>query len=213
LWNAFRKRGTLRANYRYAISNTGTVVYIRGDVASIRSELVWVDRKGNAQRLNVPARIFDEPRLSPDGQQIAIRTIQDGLSAADVWIYQMARGTFTRFTFNEDEDETPAWSPDGKRIAFASNREGETKRILFTKPADGSANEEQVVVLASNAHLNSWSSDGKIMALTDYAGTTNGDIWTFAIGDKEAKPFLKTPFNEHSAALSPDIHWLERMFW
>jgi len=190
----------------YAVSNTGTLVYIAGNVVNPRSELVWVDRKGNVEPLPIEGRFWEEPRLSPDGQQIALRLVQ-GANLPDVWIYQITRRTLTRLTFNEDEDETPLWSPDGKRVAFASTESG--KRLISVKPADGSGKEEQVGLAPSTvSHLNAWSPDGKIIAFSDYAGATNGDIWILTIGEREPKPLLKTQFNEHTPAFSPDSRWL-----
>jgi TolB protein len=41
---------------------------------------------------------------------------------ADVWIYEWARDTLTRLTFDPANDGNPMWTPDGKRIVFASDR-------------------------------------------------------------------------------------------
>ncbi|MBI4472227.1 MAG: PD40 domain-containing protein [Acidobacteria bacterium] len=56
--------------------------------------------------------------------------------------------------------------------------------------------------------MSSWSPDGKTIAYTHYDPTTAGDIWTITIGEKQPKAFLKTPFNEHSGAFSPDGRWI-----
>ncbi|MGH9578873.1 MAG: TolB family protein, partial [Terriglobales bacterium] len=55
--------------------------------------------------------------------------------AGDVWTYDLSRGSLTRFTFDEGEDETPVWSPDGKRVAFSSTLSDQPRTILL-KNAD-----------------------------------------------------------------------------
>jgi Tol biopolymer transport system component len=111
-------------------------------------------------------------------------------------------------TFHNDEDETPIWAPDGRLLAFASDR-GIPKRFIHTKPPDGSANEQPISELTGFAHLSSWSPDGKTIAYTHYDARTAGDIWTISIGERQPnKAFLKTQFNEHSGSFSPDGRWI-----
>lgn len=102
---------------------------------------------------------FEQPRLSPDGTQAAFRVFDN----IDVWIHSLVRGSITRLRFHSDEDETPIWAPDGKLVAFASDR-GIPKRVIHTKPPDGSVNEQPIGELTGVAHLSSWSSDGKTIA-------------------------------------------------
>ena len=60
------------------------------------------------------------PRFSPDGQKLAV-DISDG-KQRDIWVYEWARDTLTQFTFDPAEDRNPVWTPDGRRIVFASDR-------------------------------------------------------------------------------------------
>ncbi len=73
---------------------------------------------------------FDSPNVSPDGEWIAY--VSDG------HIYKMTieGGTPTQLTFSNATDFSPAWSPDGKQIAFGSN-EGGAYRVWIVD-ADGS---------------------------------------------------------------------------
>jgi Tol biopolymer transport system component len=125
----------------------------------------------------------------------------------DVWIHNLVRGSITRLTFNNEEDETPIWAPDGKLVAFSSDR-GRPKRFIFTKPPDGSANEQPIAELTGFTHLSSWTPNGKTIAYAHYDAITAGDIWTITIGERQPKAFLKTQFNEHSGSFSPDGRWI-----
>jgi len=73
------------------------------------------------------------PRLSPDGRRLAV-TIDE--QESQLWLYDFSRGTFTRLTFEGDDNYAPAWTPDGKRIGFRSNKEGPLN--IFWQLADGS---------------------------------------------------------------------------
>src|ERR1700687_3785569 len=118
---------------QYSFSATGSLVYVPGGVQSTQSKLVWVNRNGAEQPLAAPAHAYRFPRLSPDGRRVAV-----GVAAqeAQLWVYDLSRETLTRLTFEGNTNEYPAWTPDGKRIAFQSPKEGTPN--LFWQQADGS---------------------------------------------------------------------------
>jgi Tol biopolymer transport system component len=98
------------------------------------------------------------------------------------------------------------WTPDGKRIAFTSNREGPLN--LFWQLADGSGGLER---LSSSEHTqvpSSWSPDGQLLAFDEINPTTGTDIWVLRIGDYKARRFLTERFNESAPRFSPDGRWL-----
>lgn len=90
----------------FAVSGSGSLAYVRGgEGASERQRtMVWVDRRGTATAIPIPPKGFESPRISPDGQQLALNISPGG--RGEVWIYNVARGTLTRFTFATGE--TPA---------------------------------------------------------------------------------------------------------
>ena len=81
-----------------------------------------------------PARGYAQPDVSPEGGRVAVRKGIGG--EMDIWIYDLARDTSTRLTFDEANDAMPRWSPDGQRVVFNSQREGGVLN-LFWKAADG----------------------------------------------------------------------------
>jgi Tol biopolymer transport system component len=122
-------------------------------------------------------------------------------------VYEIPRGTLTRLTFDE-HSSAPIWSPDGKRIAFATTRP--TGPAILVKPADGSGAEETLVAGESLILVpTSWSSDGKFLAYWAVGSATGRDIWIVPLtGERKPQPFLQTKFNEMQARFSPDSRWI-----
>ena len=99
-----------------------------------------------------------------------------------------------------------AWTPDGKRIAFDSNKEG--PQNLFWQLADGSGGLERLTSSEYTQSADSWSKDGRLLAFYEISPTTGYDIWVLRMNDKKAQPFLRTQFNEVAPRFSPDGRWL-----
>jgi len=51
--------------------------------------------------------------------QRSVRNNGGSDSGQDIWLYQFGRGTLSRFTSKANDAETPIWTPDGKRVAYA----------------------------------------------------------------------------------------------
>ena len=188
----------------FALSDTGTLVYAPG--SGLRSRrLTWVDRRGSPTVLPAPPRTYTQAKVSPDGQRLALLIRDDN---PDIWVYQVARGTLTRLTVEGGEDETPAWSPDGKTVAYSSSRPGQP-RSIFARPADGGGAEERLWSGDHHVHLTAWSPDGKTIAYQESHPDTGWDLWVLPLeGDRKARPFLRTQFDERDAVFSPDGRWL-----
>jgi serine/threonine-protein kinase len=192
----------------FSVSSLGSLVYVPDVLLTSGNTLVWVDRNGREQPFTEIQGAFEGPRLSPDGNRLAI-TIRGG-GNIDVWIYELVRGTLTRFTFDAGEDETPIWTPDGQRVAFTASRGGERK--ILWRPADGSAPEELLQDTLYHSHISSWSPDGKVLAFEEQSPETGYDIWTLSVeGERQPVRFLNTSFEEHWPRFSPDGQWIAYM--
>ena len=123
---------------QYAFSASGTLVYVPGEMRGSIMRLVFVDRQGTEHLLPAAAHGYYFPRLSPDGQRIAV-TVAEVSSA--IYIYDIARDALSRVTSGLT-DSSPIWSPDGRRFAFNSSRLGPPN--LFWQPADGSGSAERL---------------------------------------------------------------------
>lgn len=183
-----------------AFAGDGSLFYVPGSGQASERTLVWVDRTGTEQALQLPPRPYRHPRLSPDGQRLAL-DIDEG-NRRDVWLYDLLRGTLARRTF-DGFGMFPVWTPDGKRVTFQSDSAGSTN--LFWRSADGSGVEERLTTGERWKRQGSWSPDGDTLAFTEAAPATGLDIWTLSLKNgRKVQVFLQTPFNETNVAFSPD---------
>jgi eukaryotic-like serine/threonine-protein kinase len=185
---------------QYSVSATGSLVYVSGSAQASQSKLVWVSRNGTEQPLPAPARDYGEPRLSPDGRRVAL-----DIGGGQIWIYDLARDTLTRFTFKGGGGE-PAWTPDGKRIAFASIGGGGAIN-LYWQMADGSGGLQR---LTTSAHFQvplSWSPNGQLLAFQELAGVP-ADIRVLRLSDRKVQTFLQSSTAAGAPQFSPDGRWM-----
>ena len=192
----------------FSASENGVLTYHSGGELQTDSKLLWLDRAGKqVGQLGDPALYYDA-RISQDGRQ-AVVSLYDPLNRnVDLWIYDVARGLRTRFTFDPSIDRFPVWSPDGSRIVFASSRSGQYD--LFAKPASGAGTEELLLTTqAINLYPTDWSADGQFLLFFNAAAKTGNDLWVLPMtGERKPVPFLPTPFNETDGRFSPDGKWI-----
>jgi eukaryotic-like serine/threonine-protein kinase len=184
---------------QYSLSAIGSLVYVPGNVQVDQRRLVWVTRNGAEQPVAAPARAYVFPRLSPDGRRVGVGFTEQ---ETQEWLYDFSQETLTRFTFGGNNNLNSVWTPDGKRIAFNSNKEGPPN--LFWQRADGSGGLERLTTSEYLQFPMSWSPDGQLLAFVEVNPTTGYDIWVLRLSDRKAQPFLQTPFNESVPQFSPD---------
>lgn len=82
-----------------------------------------------------------------------------------------------RLTYSRGNDQTPAWSPDGKRITFASDRDG--NREIYVMDRDGSHVERLTHTAGKESQNPAWSPDGKKIA---FASDRDGNMEIYVMG-------------------------------
>ncbi len=127
------------------------------------------------------------PDVDPTGEHIVYSSTQHNINA-DLYIKRIDGSTVTQLTNDPGDDIMPSFSPDGKRIAFASNRAG-TWDLFVMDVTGGPA----VQVTNDGAHElhPSWSPDGKTIAysrLNDAAG--RWEVWVTEVENNAVKKFL-----------------------
>ncbi|HKA22132.1 MAG TPA: protein kinase [Blastocatellia bacterium] len=195
-------RGEAYGTPQVALSLNGTAAYIPG-VAGWIGKPVWVDMQGNVTPTEMPPQCYSSFQLSRDGKRVAIGV---GNAKDDIWISDVERRTFLRLTV-DGHNTGPVWSPDGKRIAFASTRGGHFG--IYSKASDGSGSEDNLTTSENNQAPESWSPDGKMISFVEWKPDDAGDIWVLNLeGDKKAHLFHQTRFSEFFSAFSPNGNWM-----
>jgi Tol biopolymer transport system component len=148
---------------------------------------------------------YSSPAISPDGSRVAV--VMGPTASRDIWLLDVARGSSTRFTFDPARDDYPVWSPDGKNIAFSSNRGGQLD--LYIKPADGSGEEKLLLKTGEPKLGGRWTKDGRFLLFYSFGQKTSEDMWALPFpGESKPVLLLQTQFREMVARVSPDGRWL-----
>lgn len=129
-------------------------------------------------------KFLSRPRISPDGQRVAcvVTTIDEHKQAysSAIWVAPVDGGEAQRFTLSASDASSPTWSPDGRWLAFVSEREGEAKGKdqkklgkgkpqIWLLPVDG-GEARQLTFMEHGATSPVWSPDSKRLIFSAEVG-------------------------------------------
>jgi hypothetical protein len=199
----------MRAVGMFAVSQEGLLAYQTVPMGS--QQLTWFDRSGKPVGTLGDAGEIWSVDFSPDRKRVAV-TLRG--QNDDIWIYDVARGLPTRFTFSPASERNPIWSPDGRIIVYDSNAKGPLD--LYYKAADGTGSEKLLYADGAAKAPTSWSPDGKFLLYNTVGNTW--DTWALPLGPKGATgapsklfPWLAPRLQNGLAKFSPDGNWVAYM--
>ena len=199
-----------RVQGSFSASGNGMLAYL--EVGSAGRQLVWFDRTGKRLGAVPGTDTYVDPHIAPGGKELTFSLESPNV---DVWLFDLARGVKSRFTFGSGASTgnmSPVWSPDGRRIAYTSLRDG--KFGIYVRAADGSGREEVLVEpVPQQVYAMDWSPDGKLIAYVQWQ-TSGTALWMLPVqGDHKPYLLLQTPQGPNQsfrtiARFSPDGKWL-----
>jgi dipeptidyl aminopeptidase/acylaminoacyl peptidase len=182
----------------FSASSNGVLAYRTLPAAT--TELLWFDRRGNRLgTLGAPAN-YSVPALSPDEKKLAVTRIDPQIGTRDLWLFDLARETLARFTFDPAEETNPTWSPDGNQIAFSSSPTGILD--LYQK-ATSETGHEPLLESSEDKIIVAWSPSGRFILYQ-----TGDRLWALPLtGDR--KPISLLAINDETRAnISPNGRWV-----
>jgi len=183
------------------ISPGGALIASRGGA---QGTMAWMSLDGRPTPVVQQSRRYGLPRLSPDERRIAV-VVDDG-GKFDVWIYDLALGTFSRLTSAETVTSVE-WSADGSHILFAAGGK-EARSAVWSQRASGGSPAEQLFETPWSSPLAAMSPDGSSLLITAYREST-WDIFHVPLDSgRVARGYLTTTGQEGGPAFSPDGRWV-----
>lgn len=204
----------VRAVGTVSVSRDGERVAIAIPHAPTLQRLTVFDREGRVVReLGTPGR-FRNPAISPDGSRVAVQCRMPQTNNLDIWVFDVETGAGHAVTDSFVPEESPAWSPDGTRVAYDSERG--LFNGIYHAAADGSGDEQLVFQYTPGAFLGvtDWSADGRFITFQD---SCHGVLHVLPldqdepIADRPAIEWLRDEYLVAQPRLSPDSRWIAYM--
>ena len=190
-----------------AVAGNGTLVYLpAGALATLAQRtLLWVDRQGDEEPIAAPPRAYQQPRLSPDGTRVVLVSADE---EQDLWVWDLARTTLTRLTFDPSLDQAPVWTPDSRRLFFSSARaSGESN--LYVQPADGTGSATRLTHSPNPKFATSITPDGTRLVFFETTPTQARELRLLTLTPTpRVEPLVETRLDERGGVVSPDGRWL-----
>jgi hypothetical protein len=193
-----RIEGTTRQ--LFDVSDDGTMVYVPEE--SDGNRLVWVDAMGGTEQVLDQSdidymRLSRQVMISPDGT----RALLGG--GGEIAVLDLETGQCRRITNSDGNKLAEAWSPDGSRVYFVSNKD--TRWSIWSVGLEPNAIEEMIYQGEGDMFGVSVTPDGTLVT----AMQVDGQYDLLVINpDGTTRPLTQTPETEYRPELSPDGRWV-----
>ena len=149
---------------RFALGGSLLVIFAHGGIAIAQEKSAADAVKLLTPEASLNLRSISDLQFSPDGSRVAFVVVEPPRGerrARHIWLYEKESGAIRQFTFSAKDESSPRWSPDGKQIAFLSNRDDQQQ--IYVMRSDGG---EAAAVTKGKRSVRSfaWSPDGKQIA-------------------------------------------------
>ncbi len=192
-------------------SDNGVLVIQNGQAYDY--QLTWFDRSGKPVGTVGPVMAVmgpQFPRISPDGKRVLVQRFNEQSRNSDLWIGDLARGAFDRFTSHPALEQLSLWSTDGRSVICSTVRNGIGG--IYQLPLAGG---DERLMLKGTVFAGGLSPDGKLLFYYQRGERTRSDIWVLPLarqqsssGGGQPSPVLNSEFEELQPQVSPNGRWL-----
>ena len=179
----FESIRSMNSNLTYG-PDGARIAFVAKSHGSDRLFVVRVPDGKIIDEIAIPLDFFQSPAWSPTGETIALVGMVRGQT--DLYLYDLAGAKLTRLTEDADDEETPSWFPDGKRIAYA--------RFAPTALQPGFGADSAGVARISGVDF---TDSGNVRAV-------DSDIWSVDTGTGEISLLIHTAGNDNNPVVLED---------
>lgn len=160
-------------------------------------------REDAPRRLEIAGTSVFSPSISPSGNRLIFSR---NLTNSDIWRYEIGRAAEPLITSSLD-DNNAQFSPDGKRIAFASSRSGEAMEI-WVSGSDGSRAVQMTNLLGRHQGTPRWSPDGRWIAFDSEGQDGKWHVYVLDSGGGSPRRVTSEQVDAHVPSWSRDAKWI-----
>ena len=206
------RSNSITGGAQFSVSADGTLLYLPGPSVGAGIPIQWMDARGNTTSLRPALSNWANPTFSPDGERL-VMDIRE--APAGIWVYELAQDKLTPVTTGPGDNIKAVWSPDGRAIAFASNRGSKSTPNLYWQNADGTGEAHRLTESDHPQRPGSWHPSGKFLAFDEVTGLHHtvmilpleGDVVS-GLKAGTPRPFLDSGTMGSEPVFSPDGRWL-----
>jgi len=187
------------------VTQTGHFLEFQGN-QSAKWEMLLLDDSGILTPFLDEQMNFEEFQLSPDGTKLAaeINTFQNG--SDQIMFFDLRSNASHPVTFLPASHYEPSWSPDGSRLAVASDARGAQNIALLN--LDGSGNKTWLTDNQEQSQAPDWSPNGEFVVYYEGDDKSGNDIWMYSFADSSATALVAIPGDQTYPRISPNNRFI-----
>ena len=194
----------------YAFSNYGRLVYLPGEQLTpggarvFQSNLIWLNKDGSEEEIDLAPQAFSFPEISPDGSLLALTISEGARSSSDIWVYDFARKTLGKRTFSGLASRS-IWNSDGSELYFRTVDTYGVANGIWSVPTNGTGSPE-MVLLEADQPLSTTPDDTDLIYSRGVG--VNRNIFSLSEGVASNEPLFSNTGVISNSRISPDGNWI-----
>jgi len=173
-------------------------------------QLTLFDRQGQTVGVVGPRDLYSQPVFSPDAKRVAVIKPDLDKETNDLWVIDVATARGTQITSSKPREgaSSPAWSPDGRHVAYTALRDGYFG--LYRRASNAEGPEELLFKNSAPITLTDWSQDGRFLTYysTDLSGGRLYALPLSATGERTPIEVFRDKSQMLGPRLSPDSRFM-----